>query len=369
MTPDSLTRLVLFILYFVSFQLIIFMLTYKYRYRLYNNVCQYTKKSSINMALFWSFILTTILAFACILVIAMIAGGICMSILQIILLVVSLAFGIPHSLVVCFKMKKTSATLINTQRTSCCYCLSSIISSVMFIYIYMLPHILLFWSINFVVSFIAKPFSYLLLFVYFCTSSVFIWVANAIGLHLMFPLFPCNGRAEGLGCRRRVFAIFLLLACNCLNFSTWGFVQVYFYDRRAQATSFMAVLPGATFTILGWYLSGDLVKLFDMLGTTLPSEKSTSAPALLDDTSETADQDDIQGCKVPNESYHAFNRLSSVSVDEDSIASLEQTRKHPGELPPRKTYRCSRLEKVVGVIKQPTSLMTLSSFPDDENSQ
>ena len=306
------------------------MLVYKYRYRIHNNVCQYVNKNDINRSLFWSFILTTVLAFACVLVIALVAGGICMTVLQIIMLGVALGFGLLHISVMFLRMRKTADKpfLIIPFENKVCSIVNGFLRRLLFSYIYVLPHIVFFWLMNYCVSFIARPFSYLLFLIYFFVSSVFIWIANAIGIHLLFPL-SCT---RGLGCRRQIFAICLITACNCLNLCTWGFIEVYFYDRRAQATSFMTILPGIVFTLLGWYLSGDLVKLFDMmLVVTLPTN-ITENSQLLTSNKHTGHKDSVD----------------SVNVNcEDEV--------------PKRRYKFKRLRRVINAVQRPSSVFSGSS--------
>ncbi len=335
-------RMIMYFIYYTSFQLTIFMLVYKYRYRIYNSIHRYVNRNNINRSLFWSFVLTTILAFACVLVIALVAGGICMTVLQIIMLCVAVGFGLPHGFVSFFRMKKTTnkALLIIPFDNKVCSVINTFIEKLLFSFIYILPHIVFFWLMNYFVSFIARPFSYLLFLVYFFVSSVFIWIANAIGIHLLFPL-SCT---RGLGCRRQMFAIFLISACNCLNFCTWGFIEVYFYDRRAQATSFITVLPGIVFTLLGWYLSGDLVKLFDMmLVVTLPVKSSQV--------------NEDSNLIISNKHISRKDSTGSVNVIDSDI--------YPEEVPKRK-YNFTRLKRFINVVQRPTSVMVWSrSLSDD----
>lgn len=325
------------------------MLIYKYRYRIYNSVCQYVNQSPINQSLFWSFILTTILAFCCVLVLSLVADGICLSVLQVIMMIESLAFGVPHSLVSCFRMKKSRATIVNPQR----YCLHKVVPSILLSYIYTLPHIAFYWAINVIVYTIAKPFSYIVLSVYFCVSCMFIWVANAIGIQLLFPLRPFYP------CRRQIFAITFIIGCNALNFVTWGFIEVYFYDRRAQTTSIITILPGLVFTLLGYYLSGDLVKLFDILVGTLPvTNNNDQLPKV-----------DIDTSTEQNGGYHDNDDSTSMTRSDSNSLLIG------GEYSPRTTssrahtqrrtnHKLTRLRQVVGIIQRPTSVMDLGSWKD-----
>ena len=243
-----------------------------------------------------------------------------MTVFQLIMLSIAVGFGLPHCLVVCLRMKKKSRKFFKLSsetdsRKSLCFLLNYSFQLILFSYLYFLPHIALYWTINFFASFIARPFSYLLILVYFGVSNVFIWVANAIGFHILFPV-TCRKR----GCRREIFAICLIVASNSMNIITWGFIETYFYDKRVQATSFMTLLPGMVFTLLGWYLSGDLVKLFDMLVVPFPK---------------TSKQAEVE-----------------LSTDDES-----ELREFYKEESPRKRYNVTRLRRVVAVVQRPTSLL------------
>lgn len=337
------------------------MLVYKYRYRIYNNVCRYVSKSRINNSLFWSFILTTILAFICVLVISVIADGMCMSVLQIIMIAEAMAFGIPHTLVSCFRMKKSQAIkLVNREIQS--FCLHRFVPCILFSYIYTLPHVALYWVMNIIISFIAKPFSYLVLFVYFCVSTMFIWIANAIGIHLLFPLLPSKSAVHSYNCRRQFFAIILLITCNCLNFITWGFIEVYFYDKRAQTTSLITVLPGITFTLLGYYLSGDLVKVFDMLVVTLPAPK----PFISNETLQNSEDHSVNYTgSYHDDDGHVNEKGGANPINRNSILSEYSEGEYP-KVTPRRTYKFSRLKRVVNIFQRPTSVIAWSSSPLNE---
>ena len=135
-----------------------------------------------------------------------------------------------------------------------------------------------------------------------------------------------------------MFAILLIVACNCLNFSTWTFIAAYFYDRRAHATSFLTVLPGIIFTSLGWYLSGDMVKLFDVLVPTFASQDAENnhfnPPGINDDP----------------ESESLVR--SHSNADDDPMENHNDEQVHP-----RQRYNFSRLKKMMGLLQRPQSVV------------
>ena len=257
-----------FITFFTSysfFHMLLFMLIYKYRYRLYNYTCKYIHQSRINKSSFWSFILTSLIGSSCVLVTALLADGLCITLFQMILLCTAMLFGLAHSCIACFRMKKTtnSSYDIITFKNKRCLALQRSIQIIILSYLYFLPHVALFLIINISVSFISKPFSYLILFSYFGVSFVFVWISNTIAIYLLLP--KSCGSIKKRNCRRKIFAVCMIIACNFLNFTFWGFIEILYYDNRGKAASFIAILPGLTVTLLGWYLKGDLVTFFDKL--------------------------------------------------------------------------------------------------------
>lgn len=319
---------------------------------MYNRICQYINKNQINRSLFWSLILTSVLGFICVMAIALFAGGICISMLQLLMLGTAVAFGLPHSVVVCFRMKKIASRFALTDRTSCCCLLfNNVVPKLLFSYLYILPHILFFCFINYFVSFVARPFSYLLLLVYLGVSSMFIWIANAIGIKLLFPL-SCSMR--GSACRRQVFAILLIIACNCLNFSTWTFIAAYFYDRRAHATSFLTVLPGLIFTLLGWYVSGDMVKLFDVLVPTFANQDAE------------LDESHFNPAGINNNDPESETLTRSHSDAQNSDDGLMENH-NDEQVRPRQSYKFSRLKKMMGLLQRPQSVVQWSLTDVDKD--
>ena len=337
-TSSTILRHVLFFISYFLFHVILFMLIYKYRYRLYTKVYDYVKKNRINRSLFWSFVITTIITFACMITLSLIAGGLCLTLLQLILLGISLLFGIPHSLVTCFRMKKKPnyyflCPVGICYTKCCCVFINKLTQILLFCFLYTLPHVLLFLITNFAVNFISRPLSYLIILMYFALSSVFTWVANAIGLHLVTP-----HRLKSKTDRRRLmFAVCLVLACNTLNFSLWGFVEVYFYDKRAQATSLITLLPGMVVTVLGWYLSGDLIKLFDMFTLSNTPEEEKISEAL--------ENSDIELGSEDLETYSLFKDES-----------------------PRQRYSVKRFRRLVRAVQHPKSVIRESIINLDRNS-
>ena len=71
-------------------------------------------------------------------------------------------------------------------------------------------------------------------------------------------------------CRRIVFAICLFFALTSTNYVITPFVGDYAYNQKLTATSILSLIPGIVLTLLGWYLSGDLLKLFDVFSINRP---------------------------------------------------------------------------------------------------
>ncbi len=153
-------------------------------------------------------------------------------------------------------------------------------------FIYTLPHVMLFVIYLASVSFFYNPHSTGLLVLYFSSSSMILWIVNAVVIHLVSPyLFVCRcssstsldiedsiskdtvvskGDNVIAAIQRIVFAICLGLSLNLMNFSVVPFVGDYFYDRRVQVSTIFAIVPIGV-TLIGWYVSGDMVKIISKL--------------------------------------------------------------------------------------------------------
>lgn len=259
----------LFVSYFLL-HLVIFMTVYKYRRRIYNRVYVYINTESINNAFFLSFIVTIIVICFGIIGIAQNIGGLCLTIFQLLLIFIVLFFIMLHGVIsVCWKLKKQPNYFKVFPIFCCCIrwkWMNIFTQVISFWLLYSLPHIIFYLAITFTLNFFCSPFSYLVLLMYLALSGILLWIGNAIFFHLCTSFFPrrCDICRDKTSRRRMFFAIFIAVAINLINLILWGFIAVYFYDRRGQ-TNYITFLPGLTITLVGWYLSGDLVKLFDMI--------------------------------------------------------------------------------------------------------
>lgn len=259
------------------------MLIYKYRYRLYRRLYAYVNSDPINSAFFYSFITTTILTSFGMLIAAN-SGGYCLSLFQIVLLGIALLFSVPHGIITCFRLKKRSDFFATYLFFCCCLRLkwvNIITQMLVFWLLYSMPHVIMYLSMIFSLNLFYSPFSYMIILMYLGLSIIILWIGNAIVFHLMsVSAFRSSSRTCNIfrnrGERRRlIFAIFIAIAVNVLYFTAWGFVQTFFYDKRGSATNYLTFAPGFAITLVGWYLSGDLVKVFDMFTSSKTEDEVT----------------------------------------------------------------------------------------------
>ena len=241
------------------------MLVYKLRHRIYKCAYNYNVDGNQKSAFFWSFLFTIFMSFVAMTYMTWYAGGICISVLEVLLLFEMLMFIIPIFCIVCLHLKLKKDFFPSTSKIICSKssCASIYTQAFVFAYIFFLPHTALFLLIKFFSNFFQNPLGYIILLMYFILSLVILWIANALFLHLISPSIgmccPCKNKQDF---RRLTFAICLFVAVNLFNFTIWGFVSAYYYDRRGKAGSYLSLLPGVILSLVGWYLSGNLLKFF-----------------------------------------------------------------------------------------------------------
>ena len=253
-----------FALAYVMFNVVIFMLVYKYRYRLYNRVYRYVTRDRISSSLLWSFIFTSTISSIIVITISFFADGWCMTIYQVILLIISLFFCFLHLSIASLKLRKSHKFPVMLAHVICIRSakINKAIQIFMFFYFYSIPHISTYIIVLLSVNFLFNPFGYLILIVYFTISFTATWIANALAIYLLTPnCFACKHRKAR---RHALFAFFVAGAFNFFNTSLSIFMSVYFYDMRgaSNSTGYMTIIPGLVITFIGWYISGDLSKLF-----------------------------------------------------------------------------------------------------------
>ena len=265
---------ILFYLSYIFINIVIVMLVYKYRNQIYNRVYDRVRKDCINFSLFWSSIMTLLILFSNITIISFIQGGFCITILQFSLLGISLFFGIAfHLPIVACRLKKKYGFFAVFPNYLCAKysCLELCTQLFVFFVLYTLPHVTIFLLYVSAVNFFYEPRSYLIVFVYLSSLSLILWIGNAIFIYLISPsLFKFCICREKMECRRIVFAICLFFALTSTNYVITPFVGDYAYNQKPTATSILSLIPGIVLTLLGWYLSGDLLKLFDVFSINRP---------------------------------------------------------------------------------------------------
>ena len=327
-----------FVGYFL-FHVMIFMLVYKHRQRLYRRTYIYINTERINNAFFFSFVMTTISTGLSMLMVTIANEGLCLTLFDMLLLGIALLFTIPHGLVSCFHLKKVPIFFGVSPFFCCCLrwkCMNYIIQVLVFWFIYSIPHVLLFLIVKICISFIYFPFGYLVLLMYLGLSTITLWIGNALFLHISTPSssVTCSICTNKTDRRRFFFALCIVIAFNVLYYILWGFVVAYFHDRRGRTVNYLTLIPGFAMTFLGWYLSGDLVKLFDMFTGSKTSDEEYIAIT----------DDEITDNENKNEAEDAI-------ADDLMLYNAIQERGQQAR------YSVKRLRRFVNVVTRPSSLV------------
>ena len=307
-------RYIWFFISYILLHLIVFMIVYKYRWRIYNKVQKYINAERINNAFFFSFIVTIITECFGIAAVSQAVGGLCFTIFQIVLIGVVFLFSLLHCVIsICCKLTKQNDYF--RIYPIFCFCIrwkwiNISVQVIAFWLLYSLPHVILYFMITFVFNFIYNPFSYLILLMYLGLSGILLWIGNAIFFHLS-TLFSPNSQLDicrnKTNRRRLCFAISTAVVINMFNLYMWGFIAVYFNDRRGH-TSYITFLPGLAITLLGWYLSGDLVKLLDVVTLSKNDKDQNENQSEEEQYEELKDVDD-KACKKEGYKQYSINRL------------------------------------------------------------
>ena len=252
-------------------QIVIFMLIGKYKDKIYNVVHEYVTKDKIQFCLFWSFIFTFAVMFCNITITFAAEGGVCITLLQLYLLCISLFPGLLYVVMVTRFIKRKEGFFKAFENLNCKKYpfFDQLIQVLVFIFLFTLPHVSALVVFLSSVSFFYDPSSTSLLLLYLSSSSVVLWIVNAIFLYLVSPsLLFCY--CPTTNCMKVIFAICLAVSINLMNVSIMPFIGDYFYDQRIEGTPFLegtsifAIIPIAI-TLLGWYKRGKLVKVFAKL--------------------------------------------------------------------------------------------------------
>jgi hypothetical protein len=263
-------RYTTFILSLFLIHVLILMLGYKFRKQLYAKIIFYNSNKVETSALLWSFLITTFFGFIAMLYMALHDSEMCISVFELLILVMSLIFVFPIIIIVMCRLKIQMDFFPKLPKNrcaySCCYCVQFLIM----VYLLFMPHILFFLIVLYVTNFFQNPLSYIILMMYFQLSIVIMWIANALAIYLVIPLIYCRkcycccSFKTKQDCRHLIFAIILMSGFNLFNFSIWSFVSVYFYDQRGNASTYLTLVPGISISLIGWYMSGNLFKLFEL---------------------------------------------------------------------------------------------------------
>ena len=249
---------------YILMHIVIFMVICKYKDKFYDFVYEYVTKDKIQFCLFWSFIFTFFITFCNITIIFAAEGGICITLLQLYLLCISLFPGLLYVVMVTIRIKRRNGFFKAFENLNCVKIpfFDQLIQILVFIFLFTFPHVSALVVFLSSVSFFDDPSSTSFLLLYLSSSSVVLWIVNAIFLYLVSPsLLVCCCPTKCSNCMEVFFAICLALSVNLMNISVMSFIGDYFYDRRIEGTSIFAVIPVAI-TLLGWHKSDKAVEKF-----------------------------------------------------------------------------------------------------------
>ena len=262
-------RYIAFILSYFLFQILLFMLIYKFRKRIYRKIFEYIKGDAQKTSLFWSFVFTTVIAFVAMIYMVSYDYEFCITVLEITLISGLIIFILLHAFVVCFRLKFNLEFFPSFSYNKCTMAVNYFLQFLVMLYLLLLPHVLLLIIIILSTNFFQNPLSYIVLSTYFILSLIILWIVNALAIYLIIPLMYfhsccCQIRCKNKNdCRHCFFAVLLFSAINLLNFTIWSFISTYFYDKRGNVTSYLSLVPGVVISLIGWYLSGNLYKIFN----------------------------------------------------------------------------------------------------------
>jgi hypothetical protein len=323
------------ILCYFLFNVLTFMLVYKYRKRIYNNTHVYIKKDIIHNAYIYSFIFSIIVMCFGMIIATSLSGGLCLSVAQLIFMFVMIIFFIAHGFVACCKLtKRPNYFQVFPIFCSCLRwkCLNMTFQVFVFGFLFSLPHGMLYVVLTLILNFFLRPFSFLVVFLYISLLMLILWIGNATFFHLFtsrtnkqLDLFKNKTYR-----RQLLFAFFILLVIVLLLCILLDFAVVYFFDRRGQAISYLTFIPGIIITITGWYLSGNLVKLFTVLPLPVPShdEKELQSPLIENININGGDPDHLhlQLEESNNSDYTEYENVETMASPIYEIPILDKIR-------------------------------------------
>ena len=161
-------------------------------------------------------------------------GGLCLTLLQIVLICIAGVFFLLQLVFdLCLQLYHESCTkkcLI--QGGSTCF-------------LYSLLHFILYLLLVLVLNFFVNPVGYLPVLLYLILSVAGLWIGNAISFAYAYR---CK-------CKHVFFAMLIIFMVNTAYFVLWNFFVGYYYDERPQISSIMSLIPGLAVIggALKWY--------------------------------------------------------------------------------------------------------------------
>ena len=287
--------------YFIS-NILLFILVYKrlqsFYIKIRNKVLNYKSNPKLDKrvesAFLYSFVATSIIVIIGIILQTVLVGGLCLTILQIFLIAIVLFFSLLHGIIsVCYRLKKlpkTHDTKSNVERVepaddyfkefpiNVSYCNPIKVGILWFLYSF--PHFMFYLLMALMFNFFENPFSYFVLLTYLLVSIASLWIGNAIFFALIFTSSLKKLFSRHISCKARLImllkpclAILIAITVDIMYLVMWNFTAGYFYDERPQTSSFLTLIPGLVTTLIGGYLSGDLLQLFENVMPEVPNQE------------------------------------------------------------------------------------------------
>ena len=203
-----------FLLSYITSNILLFILVYQRLLSFYIKIRTKALKNypntdkRIESAFLYSFVVTSIIVTVGIIVQTVLVGGLCLTILQLLLIATVLFFSLLHGVSVCYrfikKRPKTDDTESNKEQGNyfnefpitvcyrnhssilCSNCVGIAIKVVILWFIYSFPHFIFYLLMVLLFNFFESPYSYFVLLTYLLVSVASLWIGNTIFFTLIF---------------------------------------------------------------------------------------------------------------------------------------------------------------------------------------
>ena len=215
------------------------------------NVGEANVENIIKNILLVSLVTTVIIVTLGIITQAQYGGGLCLTLLQIVLICIA---GVFFLLQLIFDL----CLQLYHNRFECCT-KKCLIQGGSTCFLYSLLHFILYLLLVLVLNFFVNPVGYLPVLLYLILSVAGLWIGNTISFAYAYR---CK-------CKHVFFAMLIIFMVNTAYFVLWNFFVGYYYDERPQISSIMSLIPGLAVIggALKWYR-----KLFTLFRNILNEE-------------------------------------------------------------------------------------------------